>query len=632
MNALLNWFDQRSGWISALRNYTGRTLPGGACWCKTLPCVIVFLFLVQAITGFFLWMHYSAGVQNAWESIYYLQHEVAGGWLLRALHHYGAQLLLVAAGIYLLQLVLGRQYRAPRELVFWCALLMVGLCLGSMLTGDLLRWDQNGCSATQVRVGFLDKLPGGGMLYRLVVGGPERMFGQLTLTRFLVIHICCMAGTFLVVLLCHGHFRRRAEAADAADAGQAAQQRAAGWADQAWRNGLACLVVLVVLLLVCCKHWFVGGQPGVELGSPAEPAGFYLAARPEWAFLGLYELNQVLSKYVPGVVPIFVIPGLIACVLVLMPWIGRKGAGHVFNVVFLLALLAGDVVLSVVSVARDRADPMFLAEVAAENQRARRAGELIQIRGGVPPAGALTLLKTDPKTRGPELFAQHCAACHAFTADVLALAAEEPAGEGKAQAPTAVKRDYKEIPVEKPTAPNLYGFATREWLAGLLDPEHVAGPHYFGNTKFRRGDMANAVKENLADLVEEEKQEIAALVAALSAEAQLPGQAKLDAKQQELVAEGREMFSMWGCTDCHRFHGEGTAAGPELTGYGSREWLRAIIADPTQKRFYGENNDRMPAYAASDDPAENLLSDQELDLLVDWLRGEWPRLKEKQAQ
>jgi hypothetical protein len=62
---------------------------------------------------------------------------------------------------------------------------------------------------------------------------------------------------------------------------------------------------------------------------------------------------------------------------------------------------------------------------------------------------------------------------------------------------------------------------------------------------------------------------------------------------------------------------------PDLTGYASAEWLRGIISDPTHERFYPDTNDRMPAFAASDDPAANRLSPQELDMLVAWLRGEW---------
>ena len=70
---------------------------------------------------------------------------------------------------------------------------------------------------------------------------------------------------------------------------------------------------------------------------------------------------------------------------------------------------------------------------------------------------------------------------------------------------------------------------------------------------------------------------------------------------------------------------QGTGAkGPDLTGYGSRDWLIGIIGNPAHKRFYGKENDRMPAYAESaTDAKKNVLSRQELELLADWLRGEW---------
>lgn len=61
--------------------------------------------------------------------------------------------------------------------------------------------------------------------------------------------------------------------------------------------------------------------------------------------------------------------------------------------------------------------------------------------------------------------------------------------------------------------------------------------------------------------------------------------------------------------------------GPDLTGYASREWTKQIIADPTHRRFYGSRNDGMPSYRAfPDDPAKNLLTEEELDELVEWLR------------
>jgi mono/diheme cytochrome c family protein len=43
-----------------------------------------------------------------------------------------------------------------------------------------------------------------------------------------------------------------------------------------------------------------------------------------------------------------------------------------------------------------------------------------------------------------------------------------------------------------------------------------------------------------------------------------------------------------------------------------------IIADPTHERFYGDSNDRMPAF-------EKTMSREQIGILVDWLRGQWYR-------
>ena len=60
---------------------------------------------------------------------------------------------------------------------------------------------------------------------------------------------------------------------------------------------------------------------------------------------------------------------------------------------------------------------------------------------------------------------------------------------------------------------------------------------------------------------------------------------------------------------CHKFHDAGTAdAAPDLTGYGSRDWLMAFIANPAADRFYGKNNDRMPDFCPASSPARRKTS------------------------
>ena len=68
---------------------------GGARWRYVWGSTLMFTFLVQMVTGFFLWAAYAPSSQTAWESVYYIQHEMSFGWLLRGIHHYTAQMMIV---------------------------------------------------------------------------------------------------------------------------------------------------------------------------------------------------------------------------------------------------------------------------------------------------------------------------------------------------------------------------------------------------------------------------------------------------------------------------------------------------------------------------------------------------------
>ena len=73
------------------------------------------------------------------------------------------------------------------------------------------------------------------------------------------------------------------------------------------------------------------------------------------------------------------------------------------------------------------------------------------------------------------------------------------------------------------------------------------------------------------------------------------------------------------CTRCHTF-GEWTEEdiGPVLTGWGSRAWMLGMLHDPAAEPYYGEDNDGMPSFGV-----EQTLSRQRMELIVDWLRGDW---------
>ena len=79
------------------------------------------------------------------------------------------------------------------------------------------------------------------------------------------------------------------------------------------------------------------------------------------------------------------------------------------------------------------------------------------------------------------------------------------------------------------------------------------------------------------------------------------------------------------CTDCHSFGEMQDIGSPVLDGYMSRQWLMDFIRNPADERFYGEMNDRMPAFAPHDERRFNQLDEKSLGLIVDWLRRDWYR-------
>ena len=187
MKAFFDWADQRTGYKKLVHETLYENVPGGARWRYVWGSTLAFCFSIQVITGLALWVAYSASSQTAWESVYYIQHEMWGGWFLRGLHHYTAHAMTVLLVFHLMQVVIDGAYKAPREINFWSGVVLLLLVLALSLTGYLLPWDQKGFWATKVATSIAAITPFiGPELQKLVVGGSD--YGHHTLTRFFALH------------------------------------------------------------------------------------------------------------------------------------------------------------------------------------------------------------------------------------------------------------------------------------------------------------------------------------------------------------------------------------------------------------------------------------------------------------
>ena len=593
MKTLLDWFDARTGARQLVRTALYEHVPGGARWRYAWGSTLTFAIVVQFITGAVLWMNYSPSAQSAWESVYYINDVMPGGWLLRGIHSYMAQLMVPLLVLHFMQVMIDGAYRAPREVNYWFGLGLLGLTLAISLTGYLLPWDQKGYWATKVVTNLLSGVPWiGDSLQRVVVG--DANYGHHTLTRFFALHAGVLPA--LLVLLIAGHvalFRRHGLTPKLPKRGPDAMF----WPDQVLKDGVACLAVMAAVLGLV--WWF----RGAELGAPANPAEPYSAARPDWYFMFLFQF----LKYFEGERLIWgslIIPGLVFLLLMLMPMLGRWRIGHWFNLFVLLAGLAGFGTLTTIAFRHDAHNTHYRAAVAQAERDAERTKQLATARQGIPTEGALSLLRDDPHTQGPRLFASQCASCHTY------------AGHDGMGAP---------LP-EPPTAPDLAGFGSRAWLRGFMDPQQIETLKYFGGTAFvhpktgdKKSKMIRYILDKIPKYSTEEKGQFNRILAALSAEAKLPAQREVDTRDTALIDEGRKLLadSTLECADCHQFRNDTPGSGPDLTDYATREWMLDFLKNPGHDRFYGKKNDRMPAFGET-----SRLTPRELDLLVRWLRGE----------
>ncbi|MDB6055757.1 MAG: menaquinol-cytochrome reductase, partial [Verrucomicrobiales bacterium] len=374
MKNLFSWLENRTtGAVGLGKGLLHESIPGGAKWRYSWVTLLVFTYLLQAITGFFIWMFYSPSTQTAWESIYYLQNQVPGGWFLRALHHYTAQVVVVLTALHLLQMIVYKAYQAPREINFWLVLLLLPLVMGLSVTGWLLPYDQRGFWASRVPLNILSIIPMiGPKIARVLIGGKE--FGHHTLTHFLALHAGLLPVLTFIVLFAHYLLYRRHGLSQVP--AKTEVKTASYFPDQLLRDAVVCLALVAVLLFIILRGAMGGaGSPmGVEIGAPADPTEPYAAARPEWFMLFLFQL----LKFFPGgteIIGAVIIPTIVMGVIAAMPFIGKWNYGHRFNLLFTGALVICATILTGLAFKQDGADAGFLNA----KREARIAGERTQV-------------------------------------------------------------------------------------------------------------------------------------------------------------------------------------------------------------------------------------------------------------
>jgi quinol-cytochrome oxidoreductase complex cytochrome b subunit len=266
--------------------------------------ISVFLCLVLLVTGILEMYFYVPHPEQAAISVETITTLVPFGNLIRNLHYWSAQLLLIVMTIHLLRVVLTGAYARPRRFNFLLGLTLLVFILLLDFTGYALRWDEGIRWALVVGTNLLKTIPWiGDGVYQFVMGGPE--VGPATLTRFYAWHIFGLTIGGAILVGWHA-FRVRRDGGIAVPPPEKREDKTRITRFELLRREVLAMVIAgVVLLLISALIPAPIDQPLTEFSAATSDS------RAPWFFLWIQQLLKYGNPFFWGVlVPLLVVLGL----------------------------------------------------------------------------------------------------------------------------------------------------------------------------------------------------------------------------------------------------------------------------------------------------------------------------------
>jgi len=292
----------------------------------------LFLFIIQVLTGILLLLYYRPTANDAFESVQYIMTQVHFGWLIRSVHSWSANLMILAVFVHMFSVYFLKAYRKPRELTWVTGMLLLFIVLGFGFSGYLLPWNTLAFFATKVGTEMVGSIPWMGKWLLIFLRGGEEVTGA-TLTRFFGFHVAVLPGLVTVLLAIHLFLVQRLGMSvspgverDIAE-GRAPQRSMPFFPNFLLRDMIGWYAALGVLGgLAAIFPWELGAK--ADAFAPA-PAGI----RPEWYFLFMFQTLKYLPAKVlllEGELVGLLAFGVAAMVWLLVPFLDRRaGTGRV---------------------------------------------------------------------------------------------------------------------------------------------------------------------------------------------------------------------------------------------------------------------------------------------------------------
>ena len=294
------------------------TIPAAqARWRYTLGTggLALFLSLVLLVTGILEMFYYIPQADHATISIQTIAQLVPYGGLIRNLHFWGAQALVLVLFIHLLRIALTGAYKRPRRFNYLLGLGLLMLTLALDFTGYILRWDQGTSWALVVGTNLIKTIPGiGEKLYEFTIGGVQ--LGSAALIRFYSWHTFGLTLAMMVAVIWH-IFRIRRDGGIAVPPAALRQDDERISRFELVRRELLLMTIAAILLILLSTFWPAPITPPLT-----SAAADLTNARAPWFFLWVQQLLKFGDPFLLGIL----VPLIVLLILILIPYIPPKPA------------------------------------------------------------------------------------------------------------------------------------------------------------------------------------------------------------------------------------------------------------------------------------------------------------------
>jgi quinol-cytochrome oxidoreductase complex cytochrome b subunit len=273
----------------------------------------VVLVCLLFATGMMLKFAYQPVPDRAYESILNLQNNVFFGQLIRNIHHWSANILLIVAFLHFLRVFFTGAFHAPRQFNWIIGLTMFVLVLGSNFTGYLLPWDQLAFWAVTICTGMLEYIPViGEGLKQIILGGTD--LGPATLSNFFAIHTAIIPACLILLMLFHFWRVRKSGGLVAPRTPEenpgTKGEMVATIPNLILRELVVATVLIAFIMLVSIAY-------DAPLGARANPGLSPNPTKAPWYFAG----PQELLLHIHPLFAFVVVPSIIAGALFLLPYL-----------------------------------------------------------------------------------------------------------------------------------------------------------------------------------------------------------------------------------------------------------------------------------------------------------------------